>query len=262
MSNRSPYGEWRFTSSRLDRERLELNLNAAIRLLETIQHHGGQLVKFPSGRSLNQSLHGYRDVPAEFVLQFLEQYAFAEEQRELSRELLSTYVTSELRQGSLYKWRVVVMEGPNGEKVDLPGIGHIGSVLRSRLSDTHEDLANIRILTSAEDRVAGIDWDPGETPPKGADLLIERCRRHPREGILRLYFIDRTSAPTSESQSRAALDAATTVVGISVDFPDSSSPDVGIGYVIADVPGAQDLEEEEIPDAADRADEEELDDAD
>lgn len=244
---------------RLDGQRLDRNLQAAKNLLETIKRYGGDPTTFPSGASLKQSLNGYRDVPAEYILRFLEQYEFDEDQREMTRDLLTTYLREELQRGSLEKWRVVVMEGPNGENVDLPGIGEIGTVVRSRLAGTDDDIANIRILTSAEDRIAGLDWEAGETPPKGADLLVERAARHPEEGILRLYFLDHKSAPPASTKTRVPLDAVGIVTGISVDFPQSSSPDKSIGYVIAAVPGAQDIEEAEAPDAADAADEKELD---
>jgi len=247
---------------RLDGARLNRNLDATTELLETIQRYGGDVAEFPAGASLKQSLRGYRDVPAEHILHFLEQYEFDEDQREMTRALLTGYIKDELQQDSLRTWRVVIMEGPNGEKVDLPGIGQIGTVVRSRLASTDEDLANIRILTSAEDRVAGIDWEDGETPPKGADLLVARSERHPNEGILRLYFLDRTSAPAGSATTRVPLDAVGVVTGISVDFPVSSTPDKAIGYVISNVPGATDVEEAEALDAADKADEQELDDAD
>jgi hypothetical protein len=244
---------------RLDGERLDRNMTAAKNLLETVQRYGGDIANFPAGASLKQSLRGYRDVPAEYVLRFLEEYEFDEDQREMTRALLTEYLRDELQQNSLRTWRVVIMEGPNGEKLDLPGIGQIGTVVRSRLASTDDDLANIRILTSAEDRIAGIDWHDGETPPKGADLLVERSGRHPDEGILRLYFLDRTSAPAASATTRVPLDAAGIVTGISVDFPQSSTPDKAIGYVIANVPGTADVEEGEALDAADKADAQELD---
>ncbi|MEN8603084.1 Z1 domain-containing protein [Microbacterium rhizosphaerae] len=247
---------------RHDSERLDRNIRAAKHLLETIQRHGGAVEEFAAGGSLNQLLRGFRDVPAEYILRFLAEYEFDEDQREMTRELLSTYIRDELKNGSLEKWRAVVMEGPSGEKIELPGVGQVGTVVRSRIANTDDDIANIRILTSAEDRVAGIDWESDETPPKGADLLVERSKRHPKEGILRLYLIDRTSAPKAGSQTRAALDAAGIVTGISVDFPESSTPDQSIGYVIAAVPGAEDVEEAEAASAADDADEKELDDTD
>lgn len=248
---------------RLDGERLRRNLAAATDLLDTIHRYGGEIGEFRAGKSLNQSLRGYRDVPAEFILHFLEKYEFDEDQREITRALLSEYMKEELQRGSLRTWRVVVMEGPNGEKLDLPNFGQIGTVVRSRIASTEDDLANIRILTSGEDRIAGIDWEDGEKPPTGADLLVERSERHPHEGILRLYFLDRASAPSASAPStRIPLDAAGVVTGVSVDFPVSSAPEKAISYVIANVPGAIDVEEAEAPDAADKADEQELDGAD
>jgi len=244
---------------RLDAQRLDRNLAAAKSLIESIPRYGGELTQFFAGGSLKQTLPGYRDVPAELILRFLEDYEFDEDQREMTRDLLTSYVKEELQSGSLEKWRVVIMAGPNGEKVDLPGIGEVGTVIRSRLAATDDDIANIRILTSADDRTAGIDWAAGEAAPKGADLVVERSNRHPDEGILRLYFLDRTSKPAESTKTRAALDAAGIVTGISIDFPKSSNPDRSIGYMIAAVPGAQDIEEAESVDAADRADEQDLD---
>ncbi|MDZ8275711.1 Z1 domain-containing protein [Microbacterium aquimaris] len=244
---------------RQDGERLDRNLAAAKHLLETIQRYGGEVEEFAAGGSLGQKLRGHRDVPAEYVLRFLDEYEFDEDQREMTSNLLTAYIRDELQHGSLEKWRVVIMEGPSGERADLPGVGTVGTVVRSRIAESDDDLANIRILTSAEDRIAGIDWQPGETAPKGPDLLVERSTRHPAEGILRIYLIDRTSAPKPGTKTRTALAAAGIVTGISVDFPTSSTPDRSIGYVIAAVPGAQDVEEAEAASAADDADEKELD---
>jgi hypothetical protein len=177
---------------REDADHLARNLAAAGRLLETIARRGGQTAQFRAGGSLRQTLRGFRDVPAEYILQFINEFEFDDHQREMSRELLAAYVSDELKLNKLQRWRVVVMEGPTGERVRLPVIGDIGTVVRSRVNGTDDDVASIRTLTSGEDRVAGIDWRADEIPPASGALAAEREKRHPDEGILRLYFIDRT----------------------------------------------------------------------
>jgi hypothetical protein len=240
---------------RLDAARLGGNLEATRTLLEEILRHGGEPTSFQSGPTLSRNVQGFTGVPAEFILHYLSAYVFDEEQRGLTSELLTQYIRDELQRESLGKWRVVIMDGPNGEEVKLPGVGAVRAVIRSRIGGTDEGVGAIRALTSAEDRTAGIDWAPGELPPTGAALVALRGERHPAEGILRIYPVDRVSAPAAGLKTRVPLDAADIVIGLSIDFPGSLVPSRAIGYMIADVPGSDAVEESEDPSLADEADE-------
>lgn len=245
---------------RTDSDRLASNLSAVRTLLTDALRAGGEPTQFRSGSALTGIQWGLVDVPAEFVLRFLDSYEFDDGQRGISGQLLNEYIRDELQCDSLRTWRIVIMGGPSGEPLELPGFGAVKSVIRSRLKSADDDgVANIRALMSAEDRIAGVEWTDGEVPPKGVDLQIERSTRHPNEGILRIYPIDRTSEPKSGQTARVALDASDVVIGIAVDFPASVAPEPAIGYMIANVPGADDLEEREDSSAADSADEENLD---
>ena len=240
---------------RLDADRLGANLRSVRSLIEDIIRYGGEPSAFRAGRSLKQTATGFRDVPAELILRLLANFAFDEDQPGLTAELLDGYIRGELQNGSLLTWRVVLTQGPSGEEVDFPGVGTVRSVVRSRLADTESAIANIRALMSAEDRIAGMDWADDETPPTGVDLLELRAQRHPKDGILRVYPIDRVSAPKGTDSTRVPLDAAAVVVGLGIDFPTSIQPDAAIGYVVAAVPRV-DLESPDDRTAADRADEE------
>lgn len=174
----------------------------------------------------------------------------------MTSDLLTAYIRDEIQRDSLLRWRVVVMSGPDGETYEFPGVGAVRSVVRSRIPTADDAVGAMRALSSADDRTAGIDWHDGETPPKGAALSELRLQRHPGEGILRLYPIDRISPAKPGQSSRVALDAVEMVIGMSVDFPLSHGPANPIGYVIADVPGSDAVEETEDPKLADDADEE------
>lgn len=241
--------------ARSDEHVLARNSEAVHNLLNGIVAIGSSVEQFRTGRSLQTSLKGFKDVPLELVLRFLGSYSFHADQTSLTAELLDQYIRAEHLHGSLEKWRVVVMEGSSTDKIDLPGVGDVRCVIRSRVPDSDETVANIRALMSAEDRSAGVDWVEGEVPVTKAELQVERTRRHPREGILRIYPIEAYSAPKVQAGARVPLEAAATVFGLVIDFPSSVDPNRGLGYMVANV--VADVEDAEDARLADDADEHE-----
>lgn len=241
--------------ARLDSDVLSGNANATKSFLDSLARHGAERCDFAGGRTLKQTLRGFREVPVDLVLRFIQQFRFHPDQSSMTAALLDSYIRRELLGGSLSTWRVVVMEGPAGEAVELPGIGEVRSVIRSRVTGTADEVAAIRALMSAEDRIAGIDWEPGEVPPSGDELQELRSARHGGQAILRIYPVDRRSAAPSGSATRQDLDAVETVFGLAFDFPESTHPDDPIGYVVAPVTGAIEIEADEDVARADEADE-------
>ncbi|WP_457098969.1 Z1 domain-containing protein [Microbacterium sp. P5_E9] len=237
---------------------LTRNLEAARTVLEAAAKHGATRTNFAGGKSLSATYPGFTDVSPEDVLRFIDEFQFHPAQASLSADLLKKYISNEMLADNLLRWRIIVMAGGSGATFELPHVGQFKMAKRTRLIDS--DPANIRALMSADDRIPGIDWAPGETPPTGDALLTLRGERLPGEAILRLYVIDPASSPTpAQAGARAALDAAAPVVAAAFDFPYAKSPDSKVSYVVAKVPGIADVEELDEISSADQADEAELD---
>lgn len=241
--------------ARTDELVLSQNAQSVEKLVADIVALGSSPEQFRTGRRLQLVVDGFREVPVELILRFLKSYSFHPDQSSLTGELLDQYIRAEHLRGSLASWRVLVMSGSSPETVGLPGMSAVRCVIRSRVVDDDAEVANIRALMSADDRAAGVDWQEGEAPPTGADLQVERERRHPREGILRLYPIEAKSAPASKAGTRIPLDAADTVFGLGIDFPPSVDPNRSLGYMVANV--VVDVEDVEDAGLADVADEQE-----
>lgn len=228
----------------LDSQTLRKNRGAIETFLKTLASYASSH-DFPTATPGTLTRRGYTGVAVKDILDLLSNFSFAADQVSISSELLTKYIRQQVGQNSLQSWRVVIMEG-SGETLELPQIGTVRSVVRSRLVGGSELTANIRSLSSDRDRAVGLDAITDQKA-SASDIDIARQRSLPDEGIVRIYPIDKISEPTRDvtpntGNTRQALNAADTVFGIMVDFPASKNPEASIGYVIANLPDEEEFE--------------------
>ena len=95
----------------------------------------------------------FRDVPVNFVYDFIESYSF-HENSELTPGLLNRYIDGQVAAGALTRWNVVVMgrRSPN-RKIALGLTRQVPLITRSKLKPREHSTANIGTLMSKPDRV-------------------------------------------------------------------------------------------------------------
>nr|WP_278189994.1 Z1 domain-containing protein [Brevibacterium sp. ZH18] len=203
---------------------------------------GNDLAKFQAGKSSANTRQGFVGVESSEVLKLISRFEFAENQVSFTPTALSQYIKEEVAAGGLNSWRVILMEG-RGEQVELDVFGSVRTVIRSRLDDENDTVANIKALPSDRDRAIGVDGEYSTTE-RAVDIDVRRQRLHPEIGILRIYPIDRTSKPkdeyTEESElRRVPLNAAATAFGLVFDFPASKEPHRAVKCAVADIPSIE-----------------------
>lgn len=197
----------------------------------------------------------FRDVEAEKILDFLEEYEVHPDCAEFRREILAAYIRNAInaKSGSLSTWNVAVIQ-PERPLKSTPkaalGTRVVRLLNRSRVREgaAASNYANIRALTSEGD--AGIDLPPELIAQEGSDratILRLRTANLPNTGLLLLYPIDRLSPAPTRTTNRVALEAAHHVLAASMVFP-GQKPTEGFlesDYISADLSAVVEIEPEE-----------------
>lgn len=218
---------------------------------------GARLVKRIDASGKNASrVNGavlYRDVQAEKILDFLQDYEVHPDCAEFRRDVLADYIRKANAAGGLFTWNVAVLqpERPSAGSA-MPTLGPlaVGLLSRSRVDEGGADgnYANIRALTSEGD--AGIDLPKAALAAVGTDragILRVRTEQLPTTGLLLLYPIDKDSEPPRNSNTRVGLGAAHHVLAAAMVFP-GKRPTEGFlenDYISADLSGVVAPEPEE-----------------
>ena len=240
-------------------EWLDANMAAGRDLLAGIDGGTGP-EKFESGRI------GYRDVPVARILDFLRTYKFSEDSLSVTADLLLKYIEAENAAGALTYWNITVVEGsddsPGGPRaaVDL-GIGRpVKTIWRSRMSNSRPRQANLKSISSTDDRVADrtlskTEYDEavakhsvpvaGKAP--GRDVVLRRVREEDlgKRGHLLFYPIDKDSLPVRSPKNaedgkaglpvRVPLEAASHLLGIAIYFPGAAAESSRVSYKSVDL---------------------------
>lgn len=240
-------------------EWLDANMAAGRDLLAGIDDGTGP-ERFESGRV------GYRDVPVSRVLDFLRTYKFSEDSLSVTADLLLQYIEAENAAGALKYWNITIVEGPDDgpggprPTVDL-GIGRpVKTLWRSKMSNSRPRQANLKSISSTDDRVADrtlskAEYDEavakhsapvaGKTP--GRDVVLRRVREEDlgKRGHLLFYPIDKDSLPIRSSKNaedgkaglpvRVPLEAASHVLGIAIYFPSAAAESSRVSYKSVDL---------------------------
>lgn len=211
-------------------------------------------------------------IPSSELREFLGEYRFHENSRDLDGKLIWEYISGRLAEGELSHFRVAVMSRatPSADLgvVDLRLGQPVGCINRSRLSVIGgSSYADIKSLMSRPDRAVDLGLAPDELPDTAGALAS--LRNIPAEGgrgdgsgLLLLYPISKDSAPrssaagpTKSERVRIPLEAVAHMIGVGLVFPVSSSSSAQVEYVTADI-RTLGVEEPETPDESDEPDEE------
>jgi hypothetical protein len=218
-----------------DAEWLQANLATARSLVARIKALG-----LPEEPGRDPKYRVFRDVPANEVLQFVEEYRFHPEQVELEGRLVAGYIRDQNARDRLLSWNVVVVgrSAPGLGTIDLGLAEKSPLVNRSRFErGSDPTTADIKALISQNDIVADLDlggtrlrelnsWE--KMKAKRDELLGSN-----QPGVLLLYPISRNSMP--EGKKRIPLDAVDDVLGIGFIFPNAGD-DTPREYFTANLP--------------------------
>lgn len=206
-------------------------------------------------------------VPSALIVDFVRDYRFHENSRDLDGGLISKYIEDRRAEGELTHFRIAIM-GRGRQHDDLGdidlGLGDpVGCINRARLTSVGRGYADIKALMSRRDRVIDLDVSSGEVQAMTMGQLAS-ARNLPQDGgrgdgsgLMLIYPISRNSTPKqSTAKTREPLDAVAHMVGVGIVFPESRSRQAQVDYVTADVAAMQveveqpdeddDLEEDEV----------------
>ena len=186
----------------------------------------------------------YRDIDAETITRFVQNYTFHPHQAGLTRELISGWIR---RAAPDLKWTVAVMGNSKASQSRLATeFGPLSGVVpinRAPLTtpDAGSGIANIKALMSLPDQVMDIAPDKwaAEQPKTDRDYKRIRAEHAANTGLLVLYPIDRDSQPAGvalKSGSRRAMQASHDLLGIGLVYPVVAGGDVfddGTYYSVA-----------------------------
>ncbi|WP_067658583.1 Z1 domain-containing protein [Nocardia harenae] len=217
-----------------DAEWLQANRAAADGLVQDARADGAQPERHGSGMAVL-----FRDVRADRIDRFLSRYRVHKDSPDLDPRLLRSYIEKERSIGKLDLWTVALMGEPVEESdadIRLGGVG-VRFTKRSALKGTPADRSDIKTLMSKEHRVIDLDISAAGARAKTEDALRTLRNADPvyrKRGLLLIYPIDPKSEPDqANTQSRRPLDAAETVIGLALVFPESS--DSKDNYIAVDL---------------------------
>lgn len=232
------------------------------------------------------SSRGFRKVPAEIVLQFLDEYSVHEDARTFKSEPIKDYIRSQNERGLLDEWNVVFVERQGQEDSDLSlGLERPLKLLRRRKHNTStEETINLKAIASRWDRIADLKLPRAavvsslgladESKVLDRHLRTIRSQRGlDKTGLLIIYPINKNSEDKSRVEPDAVEDARSTaapagkserhplqapqhLIGVGLLFPESKFNTDTIDYISAKVsPDYLDLADDEL-NQADARDEE------
>lgn len=189
-----------------DREVLRANLAAAERLAERSA--------LPGGKSEVRGAVVFRGVPAEGVIDFLEQYRFHENNRSLSSETLGGYIRAQIELDELTTWNVAFIGRADGRPREIGQDVTIGALKRAQLRASDSETARMGVIVSAGDLMIDL---ADRSAVIGQDVLDRILDRRGGVPLLLVYLLDKDGG--EESGDRIPLDALDDVVGVALLFP-------------------------------------------
>lgn len=252
-----------------DGDWLNNNISATKNLFERLISEGHD------EHELEATRRGFRDVSADVILDFLEDYKVHDAAKSIDKDAIRRYIEKERAEGDLKRWDLVLMEPINGDQeLDLGLAGKVRLLRRKKLYiPSDAGTANLKAIASTSDRVAdlgvGLDFIRKSLNLKSTDKITDRkllqfrqLRDTERKGLLCIYPIAKQSNPDLDKLAlepaedrRVPLFAAADLIGLCFMFPDSRNPRSVVDYVAAKVDAEylEALEEELV--AADELDE-------
>lgn len=203
------------------------------------------------------------------VVGFLREYWVAPSDRWLQPDAMEGWLDAH---GEGAAWNLVIISGPGGatDGFEIADGIRVGTSSRAPMSPEHwdqsrldadlpsgADLVNIRALMSSGDYLLDLKIlaEHGALACDAADRIenvdtrafgsMQSARQDaaPRTGTLLLYAIDAHSQPKRDSETRVAMNAPGTLIGLGVVYPSAETEDRSEYYAVA-VPEAIDDDEE------------------
>ena len=231
---------------RRDAGLLQHNIAATRRLVRRVSESGIGQGEFRYQRA------GFRRVPTELVLEFLNDYLIHERSQSLRADLVERYIRGEIEAGALTHWNVVFLQRQVDTRSDQASLDlglhrPVRLANRSPIAGGDRVIANLKSIISTDDRLADLDIGPVEvssvlgddrSDPDDIRYLAARERLGVTEGLLCVHAIDRDSTPdlvraNRHGLKRVGLHAAEHLIGISMFFPTSAREESAVGYVTA-----------------------------
>lgn len=182
----------------------------------------------------------FRDVPRSVIVKFLREYSISRSHGDLRSDFLLGYVNSD--PAALELWNLgVVVGGGKPSSAELGGLGHVGTVVRSRLI-TPDEPANIKALMSRQDVMLDCPDVGFDKKADWSTLKEARLGHVGNRPLLLLYPIEQESAPR-RGTSRAPLGACGDQIGIGIVFPGSVAGAGGYYHVDLNPPDTEDLDD-------------------
>lgn len=204
-----------------DPERISANQRATAELLKLCKPH-----HVPSSGA---ALWLAKDLPADFIANFLRDYEVHPKQHNMNNDHMVQWLESV---AAHTKWNVAVMGRKNDTRTDDLGALDLGldepvpAINRAPLVSSQPGEANIKALLSQSDWVADI---PSGLIPAASGLSLEdyRALRHDHaegNGLLTVHVVSGQSVPTREPRdggrpTREPMNVDGQLVGIGIVFP-------------------------------------------
>ena len=178
-------------------------------------------------------------VSAEKVTNFLDNYEVDNQIRNISTQLISSYIEKQLEKGELVNWTVAICGRESyNEKLGKADWGldkiEINQISRTRLRNSD---VSIGVITSPGDETIGLsEEDIMKVEEIAEEKGIAKNRaarevRSPKEGLILIYPISKNSAPSKDKgNSRRVLydnaddPNARDLIAIAISFPYSDQP--------------------------------------
>jgi hypothetical protein len=199
------------------------------------------------------------------VVEFLEEYRFHENSRDLDGDLISKYIYGRRADDELTHFRVGIMGRAQADgylgAVDLGLAELVGCINRAKLRSIGATYADIKTLMSRSDRAIDLSVRPEELEAMSIGEIATLRNLPPRgqgdgSGLLLVYPVSKDSVPLRSATTREPLEARAHVVGVGLVFPESQSQGAKVDYVTADVASMK--VDVEAPDESDELDEAEI----
>lgn len=201
----------------------------------------------------------FEAVPFVAIKEFLSSYSAPPDHAGVEFARLVKYLELEATVGAPKTWRVAFVNGrSDADPLVIDGVGAVRLTRRSRLSAGPIEQARLGALAPGNVRARHLEPQLQQSQLTGLTASEIGKQRHaamPDVGIIRLYVLDKDSAPSHSEFGRVRLDASDHLVGISLDLPAASNPDSGVEYVRAPIEDPEETAASEETEDADSADE-------
>lgn len=154
----------------------------------------------------DEGIHIWKELPTSAIIEFLNEYEFSREARDVNRQNLVNYIVRQNEKNELSTWDVVLPMG----NPKLEPFSWSNKYFTRRIDRSPRTSQSIKVLWSSSD----------------VDFWLEktgRDRRDPKHGCMLFYLIDKKSGLEKDIKFFSDPDKAEDILGIVLVFPESKS---------------------------------------